>query len=89
MPNAAAHNGTASSIPSRPATLAPAVSAIMIVAGCIWTVRLWIIGWRTWPSITCTASTTPSAQSAITKPRSASATRTATAPEMKAPRYGM
>lgn len=85
-PTAAAHRGTASSMPSSPATLAPAVSAIMIMAGCIWTVRLWMTGWSTWPSSTCTATTTPSAQSAITMPRSASATSTATAPEMKAPR---
>lgn len=88
-PNAAAHTGTASSMPSRPATLAPAVSEIMIMAGCIWTVRLWMAGCSTWPSSTWTATTTPSAQSAITIPRSASATSTATAPEMKAPRYGM
>ncbi len=76
-------------MPRRPATLAPAVSATMIIAGCICTVRLWITGWSTCPSSTWTASTTPSAQSAITNPRSASATSTATAPEMKAPRYGM
>ncbi len=82
----AAVSGTASSMPRIPATLAPAVIASSTVAGCIWTVRLWIIGWSTCPSSTCTARTTPSAQSAITKPRSASATRTATAPEMKAPR---
>ena len=82
-------HGTASSMPRMPATLAPAVSAIMTIAGCICTVRLWITGWSTCPSSTCTASTTPSAHSAITNPRSASATRTATAPERKAPRYGM
>ncbi len=69
-----------------PATEAPAVSASSTTAGCICTVRLWIIGWSTCPSRTCTASTTPRAHSAMTNPRSASATSTATAPEMKAPR---
>ncbi|SCF81267.1 hypothetical protein GA0115256_120520 [Streptomyces sp. DconLS] len=69
-----------------PATEAPAVMVTMTSAGCICTVRLWIIGWSTCPSSTCTASTTPSVHNAMTKPRSARATSTATAPEMNAPR---
>ncbi|EPH39352.1 putative UPF0118 membrane protein YubA [Streptomyces aurantiacus JA 4570] len=72
-----------------PATDAPAVIASITTAGCICTVRLWIIGWSTCPSRTCTASTTPSAHSAIARPRSASATSTAMAPDRNAPRYGM
>ena len=67
-PNPAAATGTASSIPTSPATLAPAVSAIMIIAGCIWTVRLWMTGWRMCPSSCCTARTTPSVHSAIPTP---------------------
>ncbi|CAM5591197.1 hypothetical protein STANM309S_00514 [Streptomyces tanashiensis] len=76
-------------MPRTPATDAPAVIASITTAGCICTVRLWTMGWRTFPSRTWTARTMPRTQSAMTKPRSARATRTATAPERKAPRYGM
>lgn len=72
-----------------PPTVAPAVIATSTTAGCICTVRLWITGWSTLPSSICTRKITSSVQAAITTPRSARATSTASTPETNAPRYGM
>ncbi len=72
-----------------PAIPAPATTATMMVPGWSSTVRLWISGWRTLPSKAWTATTMPSAHSAVPSPPSARATSTATAPERKAPTNGM
>ncbi|CAO0829184.1 hypothetical protein SMICM17S_06803 [Streptomyces microflavus] len=85
-----AHAGRRAASPSRPATLAPAVGAIVVIAGCICTGRLWITGWSTCAASTWPRGPPPAPTCAWTRtPGRPSATRTATAPERTAPRSGM
>lgn len=84
-----ATSGTATTAPPIPPTSPPAATESTTASGWTRTARPRMNGWRMWPSICCTASTTISTISAVKTPCVTSATTTASAPETTAPTSGM